>query len=133
MFGVVELAKIKADSPVTDKEQQAIEKRMAGVRKGDVVFVAFMPRGFGLSAMTQDERHITHSRRRFMLLGQSLAGMQVWDVRRCVRLVPDLGYVCPVTLWGYGDLGQVALAALFEQLLVHVRVIRKMTRCNQIT
>ena len=43
----LELAKIKADAPVTDKEQQAIEKRMAGVRKGDVVFVAFMPRGFG--------------------------------------------------------------------------------------
>ena len=119
----LELAKIKADAPVTDKEQQAIEKRMAGVRKGDVVFVAFMPRGFGLSAMTQDERHITHSRRRFMLLGQTLAGMQVWDVRRCVRLVQDLGYACPVTLWGYDTTSsQVALAALFEQIAtVHVK------------
>ena len=58
-----------------------------------------------------------------MLLGQTLAGMQVWDVRRCVRLVQDLGYVCPVTLWGYDTTSsQVALAALFEQIAtVHVK------------
>ena len=119
----LELAGIKADALVTEKQRLAITKRMAGVRKGDVVFVAFMPRGLGLSALTQDKQHITQTRRRFMLLGQTLAGMQVWDVRRCVRLVRELGYECPLTLWGYDSTSsQVALAALYELIAtVHVK------------
>ena len=119
----LKLAGIKVDAPVTDKQRQAIAKRMEGVRKGDVVFVAFMPRGLGLSALTPDKQHITQTRRRFMLLGQTLAGMQVWDVRRCIRLVQELGYECPVTLWGYDTTSsQVALAALYEKIAaVHVK------------
>ena len=117
------LAGIEEAAPVTAKQQQAIDKRMAGVANGDVVFVAFMPRGIGLSAFTDDEQHLTQSRRRFMLLGQTLAGMQVWDVRRCVRLIQELGYECPVTLWGYDSTSsQVALAALYEEIsTVHVK------------
>ena len=118
----LELAEIKADALVTEKQRLAITKRMADIRKGDVVFVAFMPRGHGLSALTQDKQHITQTRRRFMLLGQTLAGMQVWDVRRCVRLVRELGYECRLTLWGYDSTSSlVALAALYEQIAtVHV-------------
>ena len=82
-----------------------------------------MPRGLGLSALTPDKQHITQTRQRFMLLGQTLAGMQVWDVRRCIRLVQELGYECPVTLWGYDTTSsQVALAALYEKIAtVHVK------------
>ena len=117
------LAGITADSPVTEKQRQALAKRMENVRNGDVVFVVFMPRGVGLNTLTEDERHITQARRRFMLLGQTLAGMQVWDVRRCVQLVGKLGYDCPVTLWGYDDTSSlVSLAALFEEIsTVHIK------------
>jgi len=117
------LAGIDEKAPITDKQRQALAKRMEGVRKADVVFVAFMPRGVGLSALTENERHITQARRRFMLLGQTLAGMQVWDVRRCVELISKLGYKCPVTLWGYDDTASlVSLASLFEEIsTVHVK------------
>ena len=45
----------------------------------------FAPRGIGLSAWSGDAKVQTHIRRRFMLLGQTLDGMRVWDVHRAVR------------------------------------------------
>jgi len=93
------------------------------MRKSDIVYVVFMPRGLGLSALSEDDRHITQVRRRFMLLGQTLAGMQVWDVRRCIQLVEDFSYKCPITLWGYDDTSSlIALASLFEDVsAVHIK------------
>ena len=41
-----------------------------------------------------------------MLLGQTLAGMQVWDVRRCVQMLRELGYDCPIILKGDGECRQ---------------------------
>jgi hypothetical protein len=58
-----------------------------------------------------------HILRRFALLGQTLDGQRVWDVRRAVaalRSVPDLKDV-PLTLEGRGAMAGVVLyAALFE-------------------
>ena len=52
-----------------------------------------------------------------MLLGQTLAGMQVWDVRRCVQVLRELGYDCPITLKGGGDAASlVSLASLYEKV-----------------
>ena len=52
-----------------------------------------------------------------MLLGQTLAGMQVWDVRRCVQVLHELGYDCPITLIGDGEAASlVSLAALYEKV-----------------
>ena len=52
-----------------------------------------------------------------MLLGQTLAGMQVWDVRRCVQVLRELGYDCPITLKGDGDAASlVSLASLYEKV-----------------
>ena len=51
----------------------------------DVAHVWFAPRGVGLSAWSGDEKKQTHILRRFALLGQTLDGMRVWDVRRAVQ------------------------------------------------
>jgi len=73
----------------------------------DIARATFMPRG--------DER--TQTRRRFMLLGQTLDGMRVWDIRRAVqalRSVPEY-HDCRIRLEANGDLGVDALyASLFE-------------------
>jgi len=56
-------------------------------------------------------------RRRFPLIGQTLDGQRVWDVRRAVaaaRSLPDLKSA-PLSLQGEGEAAGVALyAALFE-------------------
>ena len=114
----LKLAGIQADAPVTDKMRQALEKQLGHVREHPKeVYVTFMPRGAGLTALTDNERHITQARRRFMLLGQTMAGMQVWDVRRCLqttRTLPGCGKAA-LQLWGRGNMASVvSLASLYE-------------------
>jgi dienelactone hydrolase len=77
----------------------------------------FSPRGVGDAAWSGDEKKQTQLKRRFMLLGQTLEGMQVWDVRRAVRAVRSLPGAkdVPVCLRANGPMAGVALyAALFE-------------------
>ena len=47
----------------------------------------FAPRGVGLTGFVGDEKALTKIRRRFMLLGQTLDGMRVWDIRRAVQMI----------------------------------------------
>ncbi len=54
---------------------------------GKTALAFFAPRGVGLTAWTRDEKRRTQIRRRFMLLGQTLDGMRVWDIRRAVQAV----------------------------------------------
>ena len=114
----LKLAGIKPDVPVTDKMGQALEQQLDHVRKRpEEIFITFMPRGVGLTALSNDERHITQARRRFMLLGQTLAGMQVWDVRRCLQAARTLpGFDrSSIELWGRGGMASVVtLASLYE-------------------
>jgi hypothetical protein len=58
-----------------------------------------------------------HIRRRFALLGQTLDGQRVWDVRRAVAILRELPDLKGVPLWlqGHGEMAGVVLyAALFE-------------------
>ena len=77
----------------------------------------FAPRGIGRTAWISDPTKRTHIRRRFMLLGQTLDGMRVWDVRRTIqalRAMDGLGDVA-LTLNAGHDMAAIALyAALFE-------------------
>jgi dienelactone hydrolase len=79
------------------------------------VYVA--PRGVGPTAFSGDEKKRTQILRRFPLIGQTLEGMQVWDVRRAiqaVRMVPGVGRK-PIALRAQGRMAGVALyASLFE-------------------
>jgi dienelactone hydrolase len=52
-----------------------------------VVEAVFYPRGVGPYAWDASEKKQIQNRRRFMLLGQTLAGMQTWDVRRALQAI----------------------------------------------
>ena len=75
----------------------------------------FAPRGVGPTAWTDDAKERTHIRRRFMLLGQTLAGMRAWDTIRAVQAVRSIDALrdVPVSLSGTGD---AAVAALYASL-----------------
>lgn len=78
------------------------------------VLVYAMPRGVGPTAWDQSARKQVQHRRRFMLLGQTLAGMQAWDVLRTVQAVRDaavLGEV-PVMVTARGPMAAIALYAI---------------------
>jgi dienelactone hydrolase len=85
-------------------------------------FAAIAPRGVGPTRWSETElidgKPVDKQiRRRFALIGQTLDGQRVWDVRRGIEVVrglPDLKNV-PLWLQGKGDMAGIALyAALFE-------------------
>ncbi len=85
-------------------------------------FAALTPRGIGPTRWSKVRSFDGKSadlqmRRRFPLLGQTLDGQRVWDVRRalaCLRTVSDLRGV-PLWLQGKDDMAGIVLyAALFE-------------------
>ena len=81
------------------------------------------PRGVGLSSWDSSSKKQLHNRRRFMLLGQTLAGMQVYDVRRAVQALRSLDSTkdAKVVLSGDRDMSAVALyASLFEPNIASV-------------
>ena len=75
------------------------------------------PRGIGESAWDAAPKKQTQHRRRFYLLGQTLEGQQIYDVRRAIqalRAVPELKDAA-ITLAADGPMAGIALyAALFE-------------------
>lgn len=81
------------------------------------VHAFFAPRGLGPDAWSADERKHVQIRRRFMLLGQTLDGMRVWDVRRAVQALNHIAAIegLPVMLTARGNLAGIVLyASLFE-------------------
>jgi hypothetical protein len=84
---------------------------------GPVALAFFAPRGVGLTAWSGGETRLTKIRRRFMLLGQTLDGMRVWDIRCAVQAlhsVPGMN-VAKIELQAEGTMAVNALyAALFE-------------------
>ncbi len=78
------------------------------------IFAFVAPRGVGPTAWTDDEKERTHIRRRFMLLGQTLASMQIYDVCRAVDAVQEIQPGVRVVLAGKDD---AAVTALYASLL----------------
>ncbi len=79
------------------------------------------PRGVGPTSW--DAKKDTHIRRRFALLGQTLAGMQAWDTRRAVAALQEVEDVGDpkMVLCGQGAMSTVALmAAIFEPQVTSV-------------
>jgi hypothetical protein len=81
-------------------------------------FACIAPRGIGPTrwqgAGTPADVHV---RRRFPLLGQTLDGQRVWDVRRAIAVLRRRADLKGVPLWlqGKGDMAGIVLyAALFE-------------------
>jgi dienelactone hydrolase len=69
----------------TDAQQFQMLRRTLATNNWVIVFLA--PRGIGPTATAGDEKQQVHIRRRFMLLGQTLEGMRVWDIRRAVQAI----------------------------------------------
>jgi dienelactone hydrolase len=110
------MSELAAEPAAPDADVAAFAELKSRVQAGRALaFVA--PRGVGPTAWTGDEKRRTQIRRRFMLLGQTLDGMRVWDIRRAVQALREaLGAkALPLTLRGHGTMGVNALyAAFFE-------------------
>ncbi|MFK7817805.1 MAG: alpha/beta hydrolase family protein [Planctomycetaceae bacterium] len=76
------------------------------------------PRGIGPTKWDQSESKQTQHRRRFYLLGQSLDGMRVYDVRRALQVLQADEELATVPRWiqAHGNMcGIAAYASLFEE------------------
>lgn len=75
------------------------------------------PRGIGPTAFDASAKKQVQNRRRFMLLGQTLDGMQVWDIRRAMQALREVEGMKGVPLWLQSErvmAGNVLYASLFE-------------------
>lgn len=105
--------------PEPDGEALAAELDMHEKRKWGMAYLP--PRGIGPTAWTSDEKERTHIRRRFALLGQTLDGMRIWDIRRSLRALRDIeglrGEEAPqFWLQASGTMaGNALYASLFEE------------------
>jgi len=81
------------------------------------VMAWFAPRGIGPTAWSHDEKKQIQIRRRFMLLGQTLDSMRVWDIRRAVQAIRSVKDLKDAPLWLQGKKQMavnVLYAAVFE-------------------
>ena len=91
------------------------EKLKSELSDGKTALAFFAPRGVGLTEFSGDDKRLTKIRRRFMLLGQTLDGMRVWDIRRAIQAVQDEMNSPKIELDASGNEAVNSLyAALFE-------------------
>ncbi len=91
-------------------------KQLQGMFKSFAWAMAYVPpRGVGPTAWDDKERNVTHNRRRFMLLGQTLDGMQVWDATRAVAALRETPNMPGTQLWMQGE-DKMAGVALYASL-----------------
>ncbi len=83
--------------PEGDEEMFKQTQGMFKSFKWAMAYVA--PRGVGPTAWDQSKKKQTQHRRRFYLLGQSLDGMRVWDVRQAAAALRSLDSMKNVPLW----------------------------------
>ena len=89
----------------------------AQLKSSNASLAWFAPRGIGMTAFNGDEKALTKIRRRFMLLGQTLDGMRVWDIRRAVQVIHFVreADAANVELQANGNMAMNSLyATLFE-------------------
>ena len=102
--------------PELDAERFADEKAMYAAQKWGMAY--FPPRGIGPTAWTSDKRERTQIRRRFALLGQTLDGMRVWDIRRGIQALREIEGLDQPDLWLQSSgimAGNTLYASLFEK------------------
>jgi dienelactone hydrolase len=110
-------AGVKSGAPVPEAVARQFGGWVQYMKNNASAYVTFAPRGVGLTALGGTEAYQKQLRRRFMLLGQTLAGMQSWDVRRATqaaRSVEGMGAL-PLHYHASASMTEVAtFAALFE-------------------
>lgn len=88
-------------------------KKMLQANNWALAYIA--PRGVGPTAFTKDEKKYTQILRRFPLIGQTLEGMQVYDVRRAIQTVRSLPQLSQTPLYLQAD-GRMAGVTLYASL-----------------
>ena len=105
---------------------------MAILAKGGQTY-ARLRFGVGPTAWTSDAKERTHIRRRFLLLGQTLDGMRVWDIRQAIRALGteyDLGER-QLTLRASGPMAvDTLLAALYEPSNISLELAALPATCS---
>jgi len=105
------------DETLPDPNEENFNHIRQTLKDNNSVLAYAAPRGIGLTAWNPDERKQTQIRRRFMLLGQTLDGMRLWDVRRAIQAAGQIELLndVPVALKGQRlTAGIVLYASLFE-------------------
>ena len=99
------------------QDAKAVEKNMQMLKNTKWAMAYVAPRGVGPTAFDGSAKKQVQNRRRYMLLGQTLDGMQVWDIRRSVQALRDVPRMQGVPLWLQSErvmAGNVLYASLFE-------------------
>ncbi|NLY01329.1 MAG: prolyl oligopeptidase family serine peptidase [Rhodopirellula sp.] len=120
-------AELKDECLPEKKDEAAFAGVVQSVVEGEQTLAFVAPRGIGPTLWNQTERKLTHIRRRFMLLGQTLDGMRVWDVRRAVQALRSLDGIdaAPLVLKARGATGGMVLyASLFEPEIAAIELIQ---------
>jgi dienelactone hydrolase len=110
-------------SPKISEPLDALRQRAA---RGEIALAILPPRGIGPTASSGDAKDQVQIRRRYMLLGQTLDGMRVWDIQRAVQTLrqPALFGNAPIHLHGERHQGINALyATLFTDGIASLEVI----------
>jgi hypothetical protein len=99
-------------------DEKRFEQNQRVLEKQKWAFAYVAPRGIGPTRWKETGTPAdAHIRRRFALLGQTLDGQRVWDVRRALAVLRGVADLKDVPLWlqGKGNMAGIALyAGLFE-------------------
>jgi dienelactone hydrolase len=108
-----------SEAPVLDRAKFESNRRV--LEKQGWAFATLAPRGIGPTRWSEKDAQGKpigqHVKRRFALLGQTLDGQRVWDVRRGLAVLRGLAELKGVPLWlqGKNDMAGIILyAGLFE-------------------
>lgn len=108
------LIEVFPGTPTDDKAFES-EQKMLNHFKWGMAYVC--PRGIGPTAWTGSPKAQTMRLRRFYLLGQTLDGMRVWDIRRTLQTIRAIPGFQETPLWiqAHRDMAVDSLyASLFE-------------------
>jgi hypothetical protein len=119
-----------APRPYPAWDEGRFKQHREAMRRYRWAYAIVAPRGVGPTRWSElgrfDGKPAGHQiRRRFYLLGQTLEGQQVWDVRRAAQCLRGELKDVPLTLEGKGDMAVLALyAAIFEPTVAGLEMWR---------
>ncbi len=126
----VEFSKEVAGEKAVDADERAFKAMRERIEKEDTALAVVCPRGVGPTAWDASDKKQTQNRRRFMLLGQTLEGMQVWDICRALEamgMMRTLTCGVPIRLHGERAMaGNVLYASLLVDDTLHEDFISRM-------
>jgi dienelactone hydrolase len=103
------------DRNVPEVDPAYLDSIQQSLRSNNWAMAFVAPRGVGLTQWRGDAKKQAQIRRRFMLLGQTLEGMRVWDTRRAVQAVRSVTDFKNVPLWVRAR-GTAAVNVLYASL-----------------